>query len=46
MSVETPNFTIADVRAWALASGYEVGTRGRIARPVLDAFNEAHGTSL
>lgn len=46
MTATTTDYKISDVRAWALASGYEVGARGRIAQPVLDAFNEAHGTSL
>lgn len=32
-----------DVRAWATANGYEVSDRGRIARAILDAYDEAHG---
>ena len=30
------------VRQWALANGYEVGTRGRLPAVVLDAYEAAH----
>lgn len=32
----------ADVRAWARDHGYEIGTRGRLHRDVLDAYEAAH----
>lgn len=35
--------TAADVRAWAYDhSEYEVGTRGRLAREVVEEYNAAH----
>jgi DNA polymerase-3 subunit epsilon len=33
----------AKVRAWAIANGYEVGVRGRLPRPILDAYNRDAG---
>lgn len=36
-----PHVTTAEVRAWALANGYEIGTRGRIPNEVLAAYREA-----
>ena len=30
--------TTAEVRAWALSEGYEVGSKGRIADSVVDAY--------
>jgi hypothetical protein len=33
---------IPQIRAWAEANDYEVSTRGRIKKEVLDAYDEAH----
>jgi hypothetical protein len=33
---------LADVREWAARAGYVIGARGRIPRPVLDAYDAAH----
>ena len=30
------------IRSWALANGYEVGVRGRIAADIVDAYRNAH----
>ena len=36
------NYTTADVRAWANASGFEVGLRGRLKAEIVDAYRVAH----
>ncbi|WP_344200024.1 Lsr2 family DNA-binding protein [Aeromicrobium alkaliterrae] len=36
----------AQVRRWAKLNGYDVGVRGRIARTVLDAYNEANQANV
>jgi Lsr2 len=33
---------LAEVRAWAKQQGMEVNERGRVAREILDAYDEAH----
>ena len=33
---------LAEVRAWAASSGYEVSGRGRVAAAVLEAYDAAH----
>ncbi|MFC5731547.1 MULTISPECIES: exonuclease domain-containing protein [Nocardioides] len=42
-SPSTTGPTPADVRAWARASGYEVGTRGRLHQELIDAYEKATG---
>jgi hypothetical protein len=47
VSVMTENSTTvppsaADIRAWANASGYSVGARGRISTEVKEAYAAAH----
>lgn len=34
--------TPSEIRAWAIANGHPVSSKGRIPAPVLDAFNTAH----
>lgn len=34
------------IRSWALANGYEVGVRGRIAADIVDAYRNAHSESV
>lgn len=36
----------AAVRSWAISQGYEVSTRGRVARDVLDAYLAAQHTQV
>ncbi|MCZ4328123.1 histone-like nucleoid-structuring protein Lsr2 [Brachybacterium paraconglomeratum] len=33
------------IRTWARENGYEVSDRGRLAKNVEDAYNEAHGSN-
>ncbi|WP_299303354.1 Lsr2 family protein [uncultured Brachybacterium sp.] len=33
------------IRSWARENGYEVSDRGRLAKNVEDAYNEAHGSN-
>lgn len=40
---ETLTASPKEVRAWALANGFEVGARGRISATVKDAFTKATG---
>ncbi|HEY0465115.1 MAG TPA: histone-like nucleoid-structuring protein Lsr2, partial [Polyangiaceae bacterium] len=37
--------TPAEVRAWALANGYEVSLKGRVPASILEAFNRAHANA-
>lgn len=42
VSESTPKGVASEVRTWAKENGYEVGERGRIERPVYDAYLAAH----
>ncbi|WP_375430297.1 Lsr2 family protein [uncultured Friedmanniella sp.] len=33
----------SEIRAWALANGHEVSSRGRVSADVREAFEQAHG---
>lgn len=33
---------LANIRDWAAKNGHEVSPRGRIAQPILEAYDEAH----
>ena len=35
--------TTSDIRAWALANGFEVSSRGRVSAEVREAYERAHG---
>lgn len=34
--------TTAEVRAWAIRRGFDIGRRGHLGQPIIDAFNRAH----
>jgi len=37
--------TLAQIREWAAANGHEVSARGRIAAPIIQAWEDAHKTA-
>ena len=37
---------LADIRTWAQANGYKVSARGRIAQPVVDAFQQSQNAQF
>jgi hypothetical protein len=38
----TGSASTSDIRAWALANGHEVSSRGRVSAEVRDAYEKAH----
>lgn len=38
----TSSAELAEIRAWATANGHEVSSKGRIAAPILEAYEAAH----
>lgn len=36
--IQVADKQVSDIRAWALANGYEVGTRGRYSKTLTDAY--------
>ncbi|MGH3340952.1 MAG: histone-like nucleoid-structuring protein Lsr2, partial [Propionibacteriaceae bacterium] len=39
----TGSASTSDIRAWALAQGHDVSSRGRVSAEVREAYEKAHG---